>query len=42
MNVGCKAAWLKQPKLSEQKDLKQWYEKMGFVEQETKTFSHLL
>lgn len=27
--------------ISEQKDLKQWYEKMGFVEQETKTFPHL-
>ncbi len=27
--------------ISEQKDLKQWYETMGFVEQETKTFSHL-
>ena len=27
--------------ISEQQDLKQWYEKMGFVEQEIKTFSHL-
>jgi diamine N-acetyltransferase len=27
--------------ISEQLDLKQWYEKMGFVEQEIKTFSHL-
>ncbi|MBW2514371.1 MAG: GNAT family N-acetyltransferase [Deltaproteobacteria bacterium] len=27
--------------ISEQQDLKQWYVKMGFVEQEIKTFSHL-
>ncbi len=27
--------------ISEQLDLKQWYQKMGFVEQEIKTFSHL-
>ena len=27
--------------ISEQRDLKQWYIKMGFVEQEIKTFSHL-
>jgi GNAT superfamily N-acetyltransferase len=27
--------------ISQQLDLKQWYEKMGFVEQEIKTFPHL-
>jgi len=27
--------------ISEQIELKKWYEKMGFVEQEVKTFSHL-
>jgi GNAT superfamily N-acetyltransferase len=27
--------------ISEQQELKQWYVKMGFVEQEIKTFSHL-
>lgn len=27
--------------ISKQQELKQWYVKMGFVEQEIKTFSHL-